>query len=52
MLIERTLKCNHGLLHDILQYMKLDSFVDIVFQDLVFVLSDVIDCHCTLYTVI
>ena len=46
------MKCIHGLLHDSLHPMELDSFVTLVYQDLIVVLSDVNNYNCPLYTVI
>ena len=41
--------CGHGILHGSLQHMKLDSFIALVFQDIIVVLSDVIEYRCKLY---
>ena len=40
--LNHTLECNHGVIRDPLQQMKLESAIDPVFQDLFAVLSDVI----------
>ena len=47
-----TLICRNGFLRDSLQPMELNSFVDIVSQDLIFVLSYLIEYNCPLYTII
>ena len=48
-LLNHTIKCRNGFLHNPLQPIELDSFVDLVFQDFIVVLIDVIDYHCPFY---
>ena len=45
--LDHTPKFRHGFLHAPLQPMEIDSFVVLIFQDLIVVLSDVIEYHCT-----
>ena len=50
--LDHTQEFSHGLIHALLQYKKLDNFTALVFQDLVAVLSDVIEYHFMFCTVI
>ena len=47
--LNHTLKCVHGFLLAPLHPMELEIFIDLVFQDLIVVLSDVIEYHYLLY---
>ena len=48
--LQHTLECIHVLLHAPLHPTKLDGFVALILQDIVAVLSDVIEYHCPFYT--
>ena len=48
--LHHTLECIHHFLHAPLQPMELDSFFALVYQDLIFVLSGVIEYQCLFYT--
>ena len=48
--LNHTLKCRHGFLHTPLQAMELQIFVALVSQDVIVLLSDVIEYQCPLYT--
>ena len=50
--LDYTMECTHKFVCATLQYMELDSFVSLVLQYLIVVLSDVIEYHCPFYTVI
>ena len=43
--INHTLKCGQGFLHDTLKLTELGSFVSLGFQELIVVLSDIIEYH-------
>ena len=47
--IKHTTKCGHIFLHALLHLMELENFVALVFQHIIFVLSDVIEYHFPLY---
>ena len=38
--LNHNLECRHGFIHAPLQYMELDSFIALVLQELIVVLSD------------
>ena len=48
--LNHTLKYRHAFLHTPIKYMELVIFVAHVFQDLIVVLSDVIEYNCLFYT--
>ena len=50
--LNHTLKCRHEFLYAPLQPMEPESFIDLVSRDLIVILSDVIEYHYPLYTVI
>ena len=45
-----SLECRHRFLYTTIQPMDLDSFVALVFQDRILILSDAIEYHCLFYT--
>ena len=50
--LNHTPEFRHGFLHNPLQPMEIDSFVDIVLQDIIVILSNLIEYHCSLYMLI
>ena len=48
--LDHAMECRHLFFHAPLKPMELGIFVALVFQDLIFVLSDVIEYHYPLYT--
>ena len=47
-----TLNYSHGLIHAILQSIKIDSFIDLTFQDLASILIEIIEYYCPSWAVI
>ena len=48
--LDHTMECRHGFIRDPLESMELGSFIALVFQDLISVLSDVIEYNCKFNT--